>query len=163
MIYGQQAGEVSLVMMTESQALQKISAYVAENRMIAALEAEVKYMAREANEQVSSQEGPGKDFDPEPPDLEEKEVRNQRLDAIYDDEPLGFEKDLLADGVRMLAQDPLEEVNLGEGPIKKPTYISAKLDPELRVEVIQLLKEFKDCFAWDYDKMSGLDRSLVEL
>ena len=74
MIYGQQAGEVSLVTMTESQTLQKISAYVAENRMIAALEAEVKYMALEANEHVSSKEGPGKDFDPEPPDLEEKEV-----------------------------------------------------------------------------------------
>ena len=50
MIYGQQAGEVSLVMMTESQALQNISTYVVENRMIAALEAEVKYMALEANE-----------------------------------------------------------------------------------------------------------------
>ena len=54
MIYGQQAGEASLVMMTESQTLQKISAYVAENRMIAALEAEVKYMAFKANEQVLS-------------------------------------------------------------------------------------------------------------
>ena len=50
MIYNQQAGEASLVTMTESQTLQKISAYVAENRMIAALEAEVKYMALEANE-----------------------------------------------------------------------------------------------------------------
>ena len=120
-------------------------------------------MAHEANEQVSSQEGPRKDFDPEPPDLEEKEVRNQRLDSIYDDEPLGFEKDSLADGVRMLAQDPLEEVNLGEGPIKNPMYISAKIDPGLRFEMMQLLKEFKDCFAWDYDEMLGLDRSLVEL
>ena len=94
-------------MMIESQALQNILAYVAESRMIEALEVEVKYMDLEANEQVSSQGGPGKDFDLEPPDSEEKEVRNQRLDAIYDDEPLGFEKDLLANSVRMLAQDPL--------------------------------------------------------
>ena len=63
----------------------------------------------------------------------------------------------------MLAQDPLEEIDLGEGLDKRPTYISAKIDLELRVEVIQLLKEFKDCFAWDYDEMPGLDRGLVEL
>jgi len=25
-----------------------------------------------------------------------------------------------------------------------------------------LLKEYKDCFAWDYTKMPGLDRSIVE-
>ena len=90
MIYGQQDGEVILVIMTVSQALQRISAYVAENRMISALEAEVKYMAVKANEQVPLPEGPGKDFDPEPPDLKEKEVQGQRLDSIYDDETLGF-------------------------------------------------------------------------
>ena len=28
--------------------------------------------------------------------------------------------------------------------------------------MIDLLKEFKDCFAWEYYKMSGLDRSIVE-
>ena len=39
----------------------------------------------------------------------------------------------------------------------------SKIDPELRLEVIHLLKEFKDCFAWDYDEMPGLDRGLVEL
>ena len=71
-------------------------------------------------------------------------MQNQRLDAIYDDEPLGFEKDLLANSVKMLAQDPLEEIDLGEGLVKRPTYISAKIDPELRVEIIQLLKEFSD-------------------
>ena len=26
-----------------------------------------------------------------------------------------------------------------------------------------MLKEFKDCFAWDYDEMPGLNRELVEL
>ena len=60
MIYGQQDGEVNSVIMTESQALQRVSAYVAENRMIAALEDEVKYMSIKANEQVPLPEGPGK-------------------------------------------------------------------------------------------------------
>ena len=47
--------------------------------------------------------------------------------------------------------------------VKRLTYISAKIDPALRVEIIQLLKEFKDCFAWDYDEIPNLDRRLVEL
>ena len=104
--------------------------------MIAALEAEVKYMAFEANEQVFLPEGPGKDFKPEPPDLRREEERSQRLDVIYDYEPLGVEKDPLADNVKMLAQDPLEEIDLGEGLVKRPMYISAKRDPALRVEII---------------------------
>ena len=57
------------MIMTESQALQRILAYIAETRMIAALEAEVKYMATKANDQVLPSAGPGKDFDPEPPDI----------------------------------------------------------------------------------------------
>ena len=44
-----------------------------------------------------------------------EEMQEQRLDAIYDDEPLGFEKDPLANNIKMLAHDPLEEINLGEG------------------------------------------------
>ena len=36
------------------------------------------------------------------------------------------------------------------------------MDPEYRQELIDLLKEFKDCFAWEYYEMSGLDRSIVE-
>lgn len=39
-------------------------------------------------------------------------VEGQRLDCIYDDEPLGFEKDLVALGTKMQPQDPLEEVDL---------------------------------------------------
>ena len=144
-------------MMTEFEVLRKISTYIAENKLQAALEAEQKFMVVEANNE-SYQECPGKDFDPEPPDKVQDEVQGQRLDAIYDDEPLGFEKDPLANNIKMLAQDPLEEIDLGEGATRRPTYISANIDPQLRVEVIQLLKEFKDYFAWDYDEMPGLRR-----
>src|SRR4051812_35520177 len=67
----------------------------------------------------------------------------QRLDAIYNEEPLGFEKDPMASSVKMLAQDPLEEVDLGDGCLKRVTYISAKLDPYLKTKVVALLKEIK--------------------
>ena len=72
---------------------------------------------------------------------------DQRLDSIYDKEPLGFERDPINSGAKMLAQDPLEEVNLGDGKTKRITYISAKLSPGLKKEVIEVLKENKDCFA----------------
>jgi hypothetical protein len=36
------------------------------------------------------------------------------------------------------------------------------LDSSFREELIKLLKEYKDCFAWDYSEMPGLDRSIVE-
>ena len=154
---------MNLVIIIQAASRNRIVANVAVTMMIAALESEVKYMATQANDQELPSAGPGKDFDPEPPDIMPEGMQEQRLDAIYDDEPLGFEKDPLANNIKMLAQDPLEEINLGEGLEKKPTYISAKIDPELRLELIHLLKELKDCFAWDYDDMPRLDRGLVEL
>ena len=41
-------------------------------------------------------------------------------------------------------------------------YVSAKLNPEYKRELIDLLKDFKDDFAWEYYEMLGLDRSIVE-
>jgi len=43
-----------------------------------------------------------------------------------------------------------------------PTFISAKLDSECKQQLTELLKKHKDCFAWDYTEMSGLDGSIVE-
>ena len=56
----------------------------------------------------------------------------------------------------------LEEVDIGSGDRPRPTYVSAKLDPEYKRELVDLLKEFKDYFAWEYYEMPGLDRSIVE-
>ncbi|KAK2369517.1 hypothetical protein QL285_082646 [Trifolium repens] len=39
--------------------------------------------------------------------------QTQRLDCIYDDEPLGFKKDPLNETPKMQAQDPLEEIDIG--------------------------------------------------
>lgn len=32
----------------------------------------------------------------------------------------------------------------------------------MREQIFQLLKQYRDCFAWDYHEMPGLDRKLVE-
>ena len=65
-------------------------------------------------------------------------------------------------GYGFMSADDLEEVDIGPGDKPRPTFISKKLDPALREEMIALLKEFRDCFAWDYTEMPGLDRSIVE-
>ena len=62
----------------------------------------------------------------------------------------------------MKGQDPLDEVNLGTKDEPKFTYVNAWLDPISRSRIIKVLKEFKDCFAWDYSELPGLDRQLVE-
>lgn len=63
----------------------------------------------------------------------------------------------------MLVHDPPEEIDLGDGIIKRPTYSSANLSLELKVEVIQLMEEYKDYFSWYYGEMLSLNRDLVEL
>ena len=56
----------------------------------------------------------------------------------------------------------MEEVDLGSGSQEpRPISISASLTEKEKSELILLLKEFKDVFAWDYSEMSGLDPGLV--
>ena len=43
----------------------------------------------------------------------------------------------------------------GEEP--KPVYIAIDLRPEQEQELIQLLKEFRDVFAWSYKDLKGVD------
>jgi hypothetical protein len=65
-------------------------------------------------------------------------------------------------GRGFMSADKLEEVDIGNGDKPRPTFISANLESDFREELIKLLKIYKDCFAWDYSEMPGLDRSIVE-
>ena len=65
-------------------------------------------------------------------------------------------------GHAFTSADELEEIDISSGDRPRPTYISTKLDLEYKHELVDLLKEFKDCFAWEYYEMPGLDRSIVE-
>ena len=76
------------------------------------------------------------------------------------DNPIDGADDKLGHG--FTSADELEEVDNGSRDRPRPTYVSAKLDPEYKQELIDFLKEFKDCFAWEYYEMPGLDRSIVE-
>ncbi|XP_027343131.1 uncharacterized protein LOC113855699 [Abrus precatorius] len=92
----------------------------------------------------------------------ETEGNDVRLDCIYDDAPISFEEDSARKGPKMEAQDPLEEVNLGDEKEPRLTFISKLVEEEVKDQLIKLLREFKDCFAWDYDQMPGLSRELIE-
>jgi hypothetical protein len=65
-------------------------------------------------------------------------------------------------GYGFTSADELEEIDIGLGDKPRPTFISKKLDPSLREQMIALLKEYSDRFAWDYTEMPRLDRSIVE-
>ena len=61
-----------------------------------------------------------------------------------------------------MAKEELEEVDLGsDSQEPRPISISASLTETEKLELILLLKEFKDVFAWDYNEMPRLDPRLV--
>jgi hypothetical protein len=60
------------------------------------------------------------------------------------------------------SMDDLEEIDIGDGVVPRPTYVSAPLDVNQKQEIIELLKVYTYCFSWDYTKMPGLSRELVE-
>ncbi|KAK2422894.1 hypothetical protein QL285_033388 [Trifolium repens] len=108
-LYHHLGGMFMKIMMTESSAWARITAYKAETKLNTALEADVhQSMATEAKVESDGISMP----------------QAQRLDCIYDEEPLGFEKDPLNETPKMQAQDLLEEIDIGNDSVKRPTYIS---------------------------------------
>ena len=65
-------------------------------------------------------------------------------------------------GQGFTSADPLEQVDIGDGSVPRPTFINQNLEADYKVELIALLKEYVDCFAWDYTEMPGLSQELVE-
>jgi hypothetical protein len=50
----------------------------------------------------------------------------------------------------------------GKSSSARPTFVNKNLDPIFKLELIKLLKEYVNCFAWNYNEMPGLSRDLVE-
>jgi len=74
-----------------------------------------------------------------------------RVDDLDDKQGQGF-----------MSVDDLDEIDIGPGDRPRPTFISKNLSSEFRTKLIELLKEFRDYFAWEYYEMPGLSRSIVE-
>jgi hypothetical protein len=58
--------------------------------------------------------------------------------------------------------DPLEEIDIGDGITPRPTFVNKNMSLEHKEAIIKLLKEYVDCFAWNYREMPRLTRKLVE-
>jgi hypothetical protein len=104
--------------MIKSSTREKISVYIAESKIKTALEAAKLQtnMAFEANVELQNNVAliANSANNGNVPDV-------QRLDCIYDEEPLGFEKDFSSSSHKMQAQDPLQEIDIGDGSVKRPT------------------------------------------
>jgi len=107
--------------MSKPNVWDKITAYVTENKLNAAKEAVI--LQKEAIETLVE-------------DTKDDLIDSQWLDCIYDEEPLGFKKDPLGSTTKMRAHDPLEEVDLGDGSVRMPTYVSAKINKEFRDRIV---------------------------
>jgi hypothetical protein len=58
--------------------------------------------------------------------------------------------------------DGLEKIDICDAVVPQPTYVSARLSTSQKQELIELLKAYTCCFAWDYTEMPGLRRELIE-
>ena len=59
-------------------------------------------------------------------------------------------------------QEITELVNLGTDDEKKEVKIGSSLDPFAKKEIVDLLKEYVDIFAWSYQDMPSLSTEIVE-
>jgi hypothetical protein len=62
-------------------------------------------------------------------------------------------RDLDKLGQGFTSADPLEEIDIGDGKTPRPTFVNKTLEADPRNEMIGLLKEYSDCFAWNYTEM----------
>jgi hypothetical protein len=62
-------------------------------------------------------------------------------------------RDLDKLGQGFTAADPLEEIDTGDGKTPRPTFVNKTLETDPRNGMIGLLKEYSDCFAWNYTEM----------
>jgi hypothetical protein len=55
-----------------------------------------------------------------------------------------------------MSADPLEQVDIGDGSVPRPMFINQNLEANFKDELIALLKEYVDCFIWNYTEMPRL-------
>jgi hypothetical protein len=71
-------------------------------------------------------------------------------------------RDLDKLGQGFTSVDPLEEIDIGDGRTPRLTFVNKTLETDPRDEIIGLLKEYSDCFAWNYIEIPGLSQEVAE-
>jgi hypothetical protein len=57
---------------------------------------------------------------------------------------------------------PLEEIDIGDGITPRLTFVNKNMSLEHKDAVIKLLRDYIDCFTWNYSEMPDLSQELVE-
>uniref|UniRef100_A0A2N9I4R3 Integrase catalytic domain-containing protein n=2 Tax=Pentapetalae TaxID=1437201 RepID=A0A2N9I4R3_FAGSY len=71
-------------------------------------------------------------------------------------------EETIAADPRISAKEELEVIDLSSDPsIQRLVSISASLSASKRAQLVALLKEYQDIFAWQYNEMPGIDPTLV--
>jgi hypothetical protein len=52
--------------------------------------------------------------------------------------------------------NPLEEIDLGDGITPRPIFVNKNMSLEHKDAIIKLLRDYVNCFAWNYHEMPGL-------
>jgi hypothetical protein len=65
-------------------------------------------------------------------------------------------------GPYFMSADALAEIDIGDGITPRPTFVKRDLSADYKSNSVDLLREYVDCFAWNYEEMSGLSCDLVE-
>jgi hypothetical protein len=58
--------------------------------------------------------------------------------------------------------NPLVDIDIGNGITPSPAFVNKNMSLEHNDAIIKLLKEYVDCFTWNYREMLGLNLELVE-
>jgi hypothetical protein len=58
--------------------------------------------------------------------------------------------------------DPLEVIDMGDGITPRPIFVNKNMSLEHKDAIIKLLRDYVDCFTWNYREMPGLSLELVE-
>jgi hypothetical protein len=83
-------------------------------------------------------------------------ITNDICEAIEDFD----EVEKLGQGFSLV--DPLKEIDIGDGITPRPTFVIKNMPLEHKDDIIKLLRDYVDCFTWNYHEMPGPSRELVE-
>jgi hypothetical protein len=71
-------------------------------------------------------------------------------------------EDLDKVGPGFMSADPLEEIDIGDGVIHRMTFVNNNLNADYKNNLVELLREYVDCFSWNCQEMLGLNHDLIE-
>ena len=70
--------------------------------------------------------------------------------------------DKMLDNISRVQEDDLQDLNIGTTEEPKMVKDNVNLDKTFKMQLTDLLREFKDVFAWDYLDLRGMDPKIYK-